>query len=335
MWIWRNSTEQQMETLGVARAALEGRGRQELLKEAIGTLLATGRLDRAGVWVNATDGDVADSNHRTSFRGIVAEKDGRTTPAEWSRLFPHAPLPPELLGNMQTVQQDIDESPDSPIIGALIEMRRVLWVPLKVHAQLGGVLLGGSQKKQARLPRALLESVAAELALAMELEDERRLARNRHHESRRMLAAVAVSESPTDILARIVKGCTHKGIHESEPTAVFAAIGRLVDPPKTGKNSVHPPAQKIQFTWHSGATAWIRTLESQELGSVWRRAVESHGVAGREPGIASPAGEVARVVAWPVEAAGETLGFHGSPERGTIVAAIGPCRLKLHQKRIE
>lgn len=308
MWVWRNTQEQETETLGVARAALEGRVGQDLLKEAIRMLLASGQADRLAVWVEITDYDVADSGQPRSFRGIVAEKDGEATPAEWSRLSPQPPLPAELLVSMRTVEQDVDDLPDNPLIGALIEMRRALWVPVQVHTQLRGVLFAGSRKKQALLPRALLESVAAELALAMELQDERRLARKRHHDSRRMLAALAGSESPNSILAGIVKDCTRKGNHEGEASAVFAAIGRLVDAPKTRKSSIHPPTQSMRFAWQSGAAAWIRTLEGEELSAVWRRALECHSVAGSEPGIASPSGEVARLVAWPVEAAGEALG---------------------------
>jgi hypothetical protein len=63
----------------------------------------------------------------------------------------------------------------------------------------------------------------------------------------------------------------------------------------------------MRFAWQSGAPAWIRTLESEELSALWSRALESHSVAGGEP-VASPSGEVAPVVAWPLEAAGETLG---------------------------
>jgi signal transduction histidine kinase/CheY-like chemotaxis protein len=308
MWVWRNRQEQETETLGVARAALQGRVGQGLLKEAIRTLLASGQADRVAVWVEITDYDIADSSQPRSFRGIVAEKDGEATPAEWSRLSPQPPLPAELLVSMRTVEQDVDDLPDDPLIGALIEMRRALWVPVQVHTQLRGVLFAGARKKQAHLPRTLLESVAAELALAMELEDERRLARERHHDSRRILAALAGSQSPNSILAGIVKDCTHKGNHEGEASAVFAAIGRLVDASKTRKSSIHSPAQSMRFAWQSGAAAWIRTLESEELSAVWRRALECHSVAGSEPGIASPSGEIARVIAWPVEVAGETLG---------------------------
>jgi len=329
MWGWGNTQEQRAGTIGVARAAVEGRVRQDLLKEAIKALLASGHADRVGIWVESVDSGVADSGQHTSFRGIVAEKDGEATPAEWSRLSPQPPLPAELLVSLRTVEQDVDDAPDKPMIGALIEMRRALWVPLQVHAQLRGILFAGSRKKQGRLPRALLESVAAELALVMELEDERRLGRERHQDSRRMLAALTSSESPSDILAGIVKDCTHKGEHQVEPSAVFAAIGCLVHSPKTRKSSIHPPPQSMRFTWQSGAAAWIRALESEELSGVWRRALDSHHVTGSEPGIASPQGQVARVVAWPLEAAGETLGALVAGVRRSTASLAGLERLEL------
>ena len=329
MWVWGNAQEQEGGTIGVARAAVEGRVRQDLLKEAIKTLLASGQADRVGVWVEIVDHGVADSGQHSSFRGIVAEKDGEATPAEWSRLSPQPPLPPELLVGLRTVEQDVDGSPDKPMIGALIEMRRALWVPLQVHAQLRGILFAGCRKKQARLPRALLEAVAAELALVMELEDERRLGRERHQDSRRVLAALTGSESPSAILAGIVKDCTHKGDQQDAPGAVFAAIGCLVDSPKTRKSSIHPPPPIMRFAWHSGAAAWIRALESEELSGVWRRALESHHVAGSEPGLASPYGQVARVVAWPLEAAGESLGALVAGVRRSTASLAALERLEL------
>jgi signal transduction histidine kinase/ActR/RegA family two-component response regulator len=329
MWVWGNTQEREGGTIGVARAAVEGRVQQDLLKEAIKTLLANGQADRVGIWVENADSGIADSGQHTSFRGIVAEKDGEATPAEWSRLSPQPPLPAELLESLRTVEQDVDDSPDKPMIGALIEMRRALWVPLRVHAHLRGMLFAGCRKKQARLPRALLESVAAELALVMELEDERRLGRERHQDSRRMLAALTSLESPSDVLAGIVKDCTHKGDHQVEPSAVFAAIGCLVDSPKTRKSSIHPPPQSMRFAWQSGAAAWIRALESEELSGVWRRALESHHVAGSEPGIASSHGEVARVVAFPLEAAGETLGALVAGVRRSTASLAALERLEL------
>jgi len=328
MWVWKRAQEPERGIIGVARAAVEGRVRQDLLREAIKTLLASGQADRVGVWVDMEDHGAADSAPQTSFRGIVAEKDGEQTPAEWSRLSPQPPLPAELLGRLRTVEQEVDQ-PDKPMIGALIEMRRAIWVPLQVHAQLRGILFAGCRKKQARLPRALLESVAAELALVMELEEERRLGRERHQGSRRLFAALASWESPSDVLARIVRDCTHKEDHQVEPTAVFAAIGRLVDSPKTRKSSAQPPPQSMRFAWQSGAAAWIRALESEELSGIWRQALESQHFTGGEPGSASPQGQVARVVAWPLQAAGETLGAFVAGVRPSTASLAALERLEL------
>ena len=329
MWGWGKARGEGGRVIGVARAAAEGKPRKELLREAVRILLASGEADRVGVWVESTGDAVVDTGEIRSFRGIVADRERDGTPEDWSRLSPEAPLPAELLVSLRTIEQDVDDSPNKSMIGALIEMRRVLWVPVLVHAQLRGILFAGCRQKQARLPRALLESVAAELALVMELEAERRLGREQHQDSRRMLEALLSSQSPNDILAGIVKDCTHKEDHQAEPSAVFAAIGCLVGSPKTRKSSIQPQPQSMRFAWQSGAAAWIRALESEELSGVWRQALESHRVAGSEPRIASPQGQVARVVAWPLEAAGEALGALVAGVRRSTASLAGLERLEL------
>src|ERR1700732_1843365 len=280
MWVWVKAYGEGRETATVARSAVEGKPRHDLLREAAKTLLASGRADRVGVWIESIEGegDSGDSSEVASFRGIVADKDGDATPAEWSRLSPEAPLPVELFIGLQTVEQEPAGSPGGPLIGAVVEMQSALWVPVQMHGRLRGVGFAGGRKRQAHLPRAALESVAAELALVMELEEERRLGRESREDSRRVLAALSGSESPGDILAGLVKDCTHMGVHEGRPNAVFAAIGRLVDSPKTRKESIHPAAQSMHFAWQSGAAGWIRALESGPLSGVWRRALESHRV---------------------------------------------------------
>jgi signal transduction histidine kinase/ActR/RegA family two-component response regulator len=80
----------------------------------------------------------------------------------------------------------------------------------------------------------------------------------------------------------------------------------------------------MRFAWHDGATAWIRTLEREDLSALWRRALESHRVVGAEPGVGPSHGEVARVVAFPLEAAGESLGalVAGIPRSTASLAAL-------------
>ena len=323
MLVWGKSKAKHRATVGVARAALDGKVHQDLLREAVRTLVATGDVDRAGAWLESAEDVAGDSRDGIHFRGIVVEKEGDATPPEWSRLSPEPPLPEDLLIGLQTVDQELDESQSRPMIGALIEIRRALWVPVIVHGHLRGIVFTGQRKKQTSLPRALSESIAAELALTLQLEDERRLGRERQDDSRRMIAALTGSESPNDVLIRIVKDCTHKREHEGKPIAVFAAIGYLTDSLQAKKDPAQM-AQTMRFAWHSGASAWIRNLESEELSGVWRRALESHTVFGSDPDRGSSHGGVARVVAFPLEAAGETLGalVAGVCRSNTSLAAL-------------
>jgi signal transduction histidine kinase/ActR/RegA family two-component response regulator len=180
------------------------------------------------------------------------------------------------------------------------------------------VLLAGQRKKQAHMPHELAESVAAELALAMQLEEERRLGHDRQRDFQRVIAALTGSESPAAILSSIVKDATQKPEHGPESNVVFAAIGRFVEPPKAGQDSAQPVAQIMRFTWHSGAGAWIRSLETGELTVIWRRAIETHGLIGTNLGLGPSDREVARIVAWPLEAAGQALGaFVAGVRKGT------------------
>ena len=306
MRVWGKAPIGHKETVAVARAALAGKSRRELLKEAIKTLLSDAHADRVGIWVECTEEAQWSGGPVHSFRGIVAEKEGDATPLEWSRLSPQSPLPSELLVGLQTIEQDLSELRDAPLIGALVEMRHVLWVPVAARGHLRGVVFAGTRKKQAHMPRALLESVAAELALTMELDDERGLGRERQESMRRAVAAFVGSAPPNEILAGIVKELTQPG--GARGPNVFAAIGRLVDAPGARKIAV-PTAPSIRFTWQSGAAPWIRALENEEFSGVWRDALVSRHVVGAEPRNASSSpGDVARVVALPLEADGQSLG---------------------------
>src|SRR5467141_1713370 len=63
----------------------------------------------------------------------------------------------------------------------------------------------------------------------------------------------------------------------------------------TRKEPARPEARSIYFAWHSGDAAWIRALDSDPLSGVWRRAIESHRVAGSEPGAVWSHGSIAHV----------------------------------------
>ncbi len=321
MRVWRKLGSERTEVRGVARAILAGAMRQELVTEAVRALLAEGNSDRIGVWIEANEEVAADAQGIASFRGIVADADGAAIPGEWSRLSPAA-LPRELLMGLQSVEQELLDSSSHPVIGAIVEMRNALWVPVETRGHLHGVILACARKKHATLPKTFAETVAVELALALEVDDERRVSRERQQDFasvRSVLAALASAESPEAILRRLVEDCTARGENGVGPDAVFAAIGEWGNaehPAGVAPQEVHSEEQKQEFAsseearfrWSSGDAAWTRGLENEPLSRVWRQAVNSQRVIGSEPSGAWSHGEVSRVVAFPLRSGPKNLG---------------------------
>src|SRR5260370_22609432 len=65
----------------------------------------------------------------------------------------------------------------NPMIGLLVGLRHALWVPIERKEQLKGIILAGSLGKQPAIPLERVESVAAELSLALGPAEEERIAR--------------------------------------------------------------------------------------------------------------------------------------------------------------
>ena len=306
MRVWGKVPETNRETTSVARAAAEGKSRDDLLKVAVARLAASRQADRFGVWLEPGEQDFHSRDSGT-FHGVVVERDGAATPPEWARLSPEPPVPAELLLGLRMAEQQLGHAKGGAMIGALVEMKSAMWVPVKTNGHLRGVVFAGHRSKHPNFPRDLLQSVADELALAVELEDERRLGRERHQDSRRIAEALANSQSPADQLSGIVSACAGQEVRAQEvPPALFAAVGRLVDEPAAPASSPSQSAN-VDFTWHAGASGWIGGLHSEPWSSIWRRALQTHKVAGAEP---EPAAAAAggRLVAWPLVADGKSLG---------------------------
>src|ERR1700719_1468235 len=207
MRVWGKAVPERREVRGLACAILAGASRQELLGTAVHTLLAEGNADRIGVWLEAPNDPNDDVGETATFRGIVADVNGEETPAEWSRLSPVAAVPGELRLTLKSLEQTRPDSSRHPVIGPMIGMRHALWVPSGSRGRLRGLILAGSRKTRAALPKVLAESVAAEVTLALNADDERRIAGEREHDLasvRNVLAALASEESPETILRTIV-----------------------------------------------------------------------------------------------------------------------------------
>ena len=318
MRVWNRKTEVPA-AIGVARAANEGFSRRELLEKALHALSSDGRADRIGAWLEPAELEGSELHGAPSFSGVVWDRERGQMPVEWRRLSFEAPLPQEVLSSGRSVEQELEDG-SLPIIGPLMELRRAMWVPIERRGRLRGVLLAGSRSRHGDMPRELFESAAAELALAMELEDEQRVARERQADLavvRQMLAGLSGGAGPDAILGDMAANCTAASRDGNGLGAAFAVIGFLA-------GSGNSAAPEMAFHWKSGDPSWTLAIETSPAAGVWRRAIETRRLTGAEPegrggrGSAAHGGahhatnegtrEVIRIVAIPLEGDGKLIG---------------------------
>ncbi len=329
MWLRRKSDEKETSCRSAAKAGLASAPREVLIREAIHALATDGRAERVGVWLVPDFSTSQDPIAAACLRGLVWEAQAEETPADWERLSLEPPLPRELLSSGNSVYQDLDDSigetPNRPMIGPLVGLRHALWTPILGTDHLRGVLLTATRGKQAALPRHLAESVAAELALALEFEQEKKLALTRQADLRltkQILAALASNASADTILSQLAASCLDDSPEDLGAGASFAVIGH--QPSKAGV------PQEMEFAWESGDPAWTGAVQREPLASLWRETVEIKNVAGMAPPASWEKAGLARLVAIPLLAAGETLGVlvAGIPQKTTSLATLERLELR-------
>jgi signal transduction histidine kinase/CheY-like chemotaxis protein len=352
MWAWRKKEMQERSWQGAARAGLAGAPREELMREAIHAISRDGRADRVGVWLEQDAVVDPDASVTACLRGIIWEAGGDDAPEEWAKLSLESPLPQELLATGQSVYQEVgalenrlssilpkpapnasasrapSHAYNHAMIGPLIGLRHALWTPITAKGHLRGVILTGTRTRQAAMPREVAEEVAAELALALEFEQEQRLARERQADvrlSKQILAAVGSNSSPDTILCQLAASCTENPSNASGAGASFAVIGYLPGGPGTAGGPV-----EVDFVWESGDSAWTSAVEREPLATLWRGALEAGKVLGEEPPAAWYSAGLGRLVAIPLLSGAETLGVlvAGIPLKTPSLATLERLELR-------
>ncbi|HYL82923.1 MAG TPA: ATP-binding protein [Candidatus Angelobacter sp.] len=327
MKIWGRKTEVETASPSVARAALAGVSRLALLREALKILAHKESLDRVGVWLEPDPHSMHPTAISAVFHGLVWDRANPDTPAEWKMLSLEPPLPEALLSGRRTVEQHLEGLPENLLIGQQVGLRFAEWIPVAGREQVRGLLLLGGKTRIAPPLRERAESLAAELAMALELEEQLRLAGARSADlaSARNLLHLSCTENSVDaLLSRLVTECVAGANGASLPGAVFAAIGAL---PKGQESS---PAAPVAFHWCCGDQAWTCAMESEPLARVWRRALEIREVVGSEPPSSWSSASVARVVAFPLIARGALLGtlVAGLPRGHASLATLDRLELR-------
>jgi signal transduction histidine kinase len=209
-------------------------------------------------------------------------------------------------------------------------MRHLLWVPVFGQNLLRGLILVAAQKAGSALPRVLAEDVAAELALALEAEEQSRLAEQRKADlelTSRVHTLLAENADPDQILAELAATCT-RGNGPGGVGAVFALIGERRLGLAVAAPSGARAEERLRIRALSGDPAWGHSVEQGPLEMFWRQAVETLQVTGAEPGALPLARTIARVVAIPLTSEGAA--------RGVLLAGLPRGRTSLESlERLE
>jgi len=97
MRLWGKRAEEESCGASVARAALAGASRGELLREAMNSLTQQDQhADRVGIWLEPEAGAESARELSGAFHGLVWDRAYSDSPREWTNLSVEPPLPEEL-----------------------------------------------------------------------------------------------------------------------------------------------------------------------------------------------------------------------------------------------
>jgi signal transduction histidine kinase/ActR/RegA family two-component response regulator len=299
---------------GILRAARGGAARETWIRIAIDELAMEPSIERIGIWLEpaAQEGD----RGTVVFSGVVWERNAGNLPPEWRKISAEAPLPREVLSGTSSVEHELESTTSAPMLGPLVELQRALWVPIIGHRILGGLILAGTREKQTLLPRAKVERIAEEIGLLLEIEEERRLARERQEDLtlwRRIQDLLREPEDAKDLVRELAESCTG-GKGKGGAGAVFALIGERSNAFPVNAPAAAGEVNRLVLCGQSGDPEWAHSLDQGPLENLWRQALETRRVCGAEAGRLPLARKISRVVAIPME-------FDGAMN-GVLVAGL-------------
>ena len=264
-------------TASIARAAELGVSTDELVRQALALLAQSGGADRFGVWLRSSEAG-RPTIFRELLRGATIGRSPEALPEHWSQLSPERLPPIQRLSEGKTVEETLLRKASPEELDPFTRFRSLVWVPVLQSGFLSGLMLAGSRKAAAALPRETMESLAAELSLALALSSERELGRQRLMDAkfcREILSDLGKREYSAG-LARIVDSCTDRA-GTAGVGAQFAAIAAVGGPADPG-----PSEGDFGYAWKSGPSAWSEILESEQVAALRRRALASGRISGLE-----------------------------------------------------
>jgi signal transduction histidine kinase/FixJ family two-component response regulator len=330
---------------GVAQLALDGASGMEIAGEALRELHADGIADRVGIWLahesergngepatrgaagqdaqQATNGISPVRSPECAWRGVVWDRESESTPPEWQQLSCEAPLPDELVFAGRSVEQRLGDG-QLLLISVLMELRKVLWVPIGVRGRLQGVILCGARDAGVTLPLLHAQRVAAELALHLLREEERGVARERYADlalTRLVHAQLESGDTLELALARLADSVVTA--ESAGIGAAFASIG-ILPGNADARWTKEIPHSAVEFRWKSGDADCLRMAEGAAVSETWQEALRQRRSVGAALQAMRMHTTIARIVAVPIEAEGKLFGvlLAGLYRRGASLGSL-------------
>ena len=325
---------QRESTRSVVRVGRTSSSHAEWILEAIHELSDEEEVERIGVWLEEPLSSQGAEAGPVMMQGEVWERGAGSGPPEWSRLSGNAPLPMGLLNSGLSCEYEVEGSEAGVILGPLVELHRVLWVPVLARRTLRGLVMLGSRKKQKQLPRTTAERVVDELGMLLELEEERRLAEMRKSDlelHRRVETLAAEGQNANMILGQLAESCT-RGTPFGGIGAIFAMIGERKSGLPVTTLSHAAGEEQLLIRAHSGEETWVHAVNQGPLENLWRQAIESRRVVGVDPSQLPLGKETSRIVAIPLQNSDDVPGalLAGLPRRKASLENLE--RLELRAK---
>lgn len=284
----------------LVRTGRAGASHADWIFEAIQELKDEEGVERLGVWLEESGGAESSEAEPVVFHGEMWDQGIASGVAGWTRLACDAPLPIYMLSSGMSCEYELEGTKSEPILGPLVGLSSVLWVPVLGRRILRGLMMVGTRQKQKAMPRLKAERIAEELGLLLELEEERRVAAGRKADLefwQRMERLMSEEQSASRILGQLAESCT-RGNQLGGAGAVFALIGER----KNGQAEAVPSQanceEQLVIRAQSGDAAWAHGVNDGPLETLWRQAIENRRVSGGEAKRLPLAKDIARIV-WP------------------------------------
>ncbi|HYA63120.1 MAG TPA: PAS domain-containing protein, partial [Candidatus Sulfotelmatobacter sp.] len=290
------------DTGSLLRLGRAGTSHADWIFQAIQELRCSENVERVGVWLEEPQcGERMDAGP-VIFRGEVWDQGIGSGPQEWTRLSGDAPLPMDLLDDGKFCEYELEGPNSGLILGPLVDLGRVLWVPVTRQRTLRGLVMLGARQKQAPIARKDAEKVAEQLGLLLELEETRRLAAVRKADLelwRRMQSLMSEGQNANMILGQLAESCT-RGDSLGGVGAVFALIGERKSGLPVATPSSAAGEEQLVVRAQSGEAHWAMSVNQGPLEPIWRNAVAEQRAIGVEADRLPQAKEISRVVAIPL-----------------------------------